>query len=102
MALGGQDQTLTFEALLFEDNRTGTTPFSYFVQNAPLSVDEKRLYEAWLTRTRYELFVVDEVIPGKELHLADLAGENRYRVYENKGTTTIKKGSVVIARIVPF
>jgi len=93
---------MLFEAVLFEDNRTGTTPFSYFVQNAPLSVDEKRLYEAWRTRTRYEFFVVEEVIPGKEIHLTDLVGENRYRVYEHKGTTSIKEGSVLIGRIVPF
>jgi hypothetical protein len=93
---------MLFEAVLFEDSRAGTTPFSYFVQNAPLSVDEKRLYEAWRTRTRYEFFVVEEVIPGEEIHLTDLGGENRYRVYEHKGTTSIKKGSVVIARIVPF
>ncbi len=93
---------MLFEAVLFEDNRTGTTPFSYFVQNAPLFVGEKRLYEAWRTRTRYEFFVVEEVIPGKGLHLTDLAGENRYRVYEHKGTTSIKKDSVIIARIVPF
>ena len=93
---------MLFEAVLFEDNRTGTTPFSYFVQNAPLSADEQRLYEAWRTRTRYEFFVVEEVLPSEELHLTDLAGENRYRVYEQRGTTSIKEGSVVIARIVPF
>ena len=45
---------------------------------------------------------VEKVVPGKEIHLAELAGTNRYRVYEHRGTTTIKEGSVVIARIVPF
>jgi hypothetical protein len=93
---------MLFEAVLFEDNRAGTTPFSYFVQNAPLSAEEQRLYEAWRTRTRYEFFVVEDVLTSEELHLADLGGENRYRVYEHRGTTSIKKGSVVIARIVPF
>ena len=94
--------TMLFEAVLFEDTSAGTTPFSYFVQHAPLSPDEKRLYEAWHTHTRYEFFAVEKVIPGKEVHLADLAGERRYRVYEHRGTATIKEGSVVIARIVPF
>ena len=93
---------MLFEAVLFEDNSAGITPFSYFLQNAPLSSDEKRLYNAWRTHTRYELFAVDKVIPGKEVHLADLAGEHRYRVYEHLGTATIKEGSIVIARIVPF
>src|SRR5207245_2803844 len=93
---------MLFEAVLFEDNRTGTTPFSYFVQNAPLSVGEKRLYEAWRAHTRYEFFVVEEVTPGKGIHLIDLAGENRYQVYEHRGTVSIKKDSVLIARIVPF
>jgi hypothetical protein len=93
---------MLFEAVLFEDNSAGITPFSYFLQNAPLSSDEKRLYNAWRTHTRYEFFAVEKVIPGKEVHLADLAGEHRYRVYEHRGTATIKEGSVVIARIVPF
>ena len=94
--------TMLFEAVLFEDNRAATTPLSYFVQNAPLSVDEKRLYEAWRTHTRYEFLAVEKVIPGKEVHLTDLAGENRYRVYEHRGTASIKQDSVLIARIVPF
>ena len=93
---------MLFESVLFEDSHTGITPFSYFVENAPLSVDEKRLYEAWRTHTRYEFFVVEKVTPGKELHVTDLAGKNRYRIYENKGTASIKEGRVIIARIVPF
>jgi hypothetical protein len=72
--------SMLFEAVLFEDNHTGTTPFSYFVDNAPLSADEKRLYKAWRTYTRYEFFVVEKVTPGKELYVTDL----------------------IIARIVPF
>jgi len=75
---------------------------SYFVQNAPLSANEKRLYEAWRMHTRYEFFAVEKVTPGKELHLTDLAHHNRYRVYEHQGTATIKEGSILIARIVPF
>ena len=94
--------SLLFEAVLFEDDRTGITPFCYFADNAPLSADEKRLYEAWRAHTRYEFFVVEKVTPGKELHLTDLAGKHRYRVYEDRGTTTIKEGTVIIARIVPF
>lgn len=96
--------TMLFEAVLFEHDHTGTTPFSYFVDNAPLSIDEKRLYETWRDHTHYEFFVVEKVTPGKELHVADLAGKNRYQVYENKGTTSIKlkEGVVIIARIVPF
>jgi hypothetical protein len=93
---------MLFEAILFEYNHTGMTPFSYFVDNAPLSVDEKRLYEAWRAHTRYQFFVVEKVTPGKELHVTDLIGKNRYRVYENKGTASIKEGMVIIARIVPF
>jgi hypothetical protein len=91
-----------FEAVLFEDHSAGTTPLFYFIQHAPLFPDEKRLYEAWRTHTRHEFFAVDKVVPGKEVHLAELAGANRYRVYEHRGTATIKEGTVVIARIVPF
>ena len=94
--------TMLFEAVQFEDTSAGTTPLSYFIQHAPLSEDEKRLYEAWRTHTRYEFFVVESVTAGSELRLADLAGEQRYRVYEQRGTTTMKQGSVIIARIVPF
>ena len=93
---------MLFEAVLFEDNHTGTTPFSYFVDNAPLSADEKRLYKAWRTYTRYEFFVVEKVTPGKELYVTDLIGKNHYQIYENKGTASIKEGMVIIARIVPF
>lgn len=93
---------MLFEAVSFEDNLAGTTPFSYFLQHAPLTADEKRLYEAWRSHTRHELFVVERVTPESGLCLADLSGENLYRVYEHRGTNTIKQGSVVIARIVPF
>jgi hypothetical protein len=93
---------MLFEAVLFEDAAAGTTPFVYFIRHAPLSPDEQRLYQAWHTHTRYQFFAVEKVIGGKEVHLADLAGENRYRVYEDRGTATMKEGSVVIARIVPF
>ena len=94
--------TMLFEAVLFEDTSAGTTPLTYFIQHAPLSMDEKRLYDAWRTHTRYGLFTVESVTPGSELCLADLAGEHRYRVYEQRGTTTIRQGSVIVARIVPF
>jgi hypothetical protein len=94
--------TMLFEAVLFEDTSAGTTPLSYFIQNAPLSRDEKRLYEAWRMHTRHELFVVERVTPESEILLADLSGEKLYRVYENRGTLTIKQRSVIIARIVPF
>src|ERR1700688_5315533 len=52
--------TMLFEAVLFEDNSAGTTPFPYFVQNAPLSPNEKRLYETWRTHTRYEFVAVEK------------------------------------------
>jgi hypothetical protein len=94
--------TMLFESVLFEDRHAGRTPLSYFVTDAPLSADEKRLYESWRTHTRYEFFAVEKVTPAKEVHLADLAGQRRYRVYEDRGTASIKPGSVVIARIVPF
>jgi hypothetical protein len=93
---------MLFEAVLFEDNRTGITPLSYFVQNAPLTKDEKRLYEAWRMHTRYGFFTVEKVTPGKELHLTALAHQNRYQVYEHRGTASIKEGSILIGRIVPF
>ena len=63
---------------------------------------EKRLYEAWRARTCHQFFVVEKVLPGKELHLTDLNGTHRYRIYEQKGTTTVIEGTVIIARIVPF
>ncbi len=61
--------TMLFEALLFEYNRTGMTPFAYFLDNAPLSIDEKRLYEAWRTHTRYEFFAVEKVTLAKNCTL---------------------------------
>ena len=53
--------TILFEAVLFEADSADTTPFSYFIRHAPLSPDEKRLYEAWRTHTRYEFFAVEKV-----------------------------------------
>jgi len=88
--------------VLFEDTSAGITPLSYFIQHAPLSGEGQRLYEAWREHTRHGLFAVESVTPGRELCLADLSGEQRYRVYEQRGTSTLKQGSVIIARIVPF
>lgn len=94
--------TMLFEAVLFEDNSTGPTPLSYFIDNAPLSRDEKRFYEAWRKYTRYEFFAVEKVTPDREIVLNDLSGERLYRVHEHRGTATMKAGSIIIARIVPF
>jgi hypothetical protein len=94
--------TMLFEAVLFEDTSAGATPLSYFIENAPLSADEKRLYGAWRSHTIYGFFAIEKVIAGKEVYLADLAGGKRYRVYKQRATTTLKEGTIVIARIVPF
>ena len=92
--------TMLFESVLFEDIRTGITPLLYFVNSAPLSGDEKRLYKSWCEQTRYDFFVVEAVVPGKKVHLLD--GENCYRIYESRGTTSMKAGQVIVARTVPF
>jgi hypothetical protein len=94
--------TMLFEAILFEDRSGKMTPLAYFVERAVLADAEKRLYEAWRDHTRYGFFAVEKIVPGEELHLIDLAGRNRYRVYETKGTGRMKQGMVIIARIVPF
>ena len=88
--------------MLFEDTSAGTTPLSYFLQHAPLSGEEKRLYDAWRTHTRHGLFAVESVTPGSEVRLADPSGAQLYRVYEQRGTITLQQGSVIVARIVPF
>ncbi len=36
------------------------------------------------------------------MQFADLAGKTRYRVYESKGSASMKEGTVMIARLVPF
>jgi hypothetical protein len=51
--------------VLFEDTHAGMTPFSYFVDHAPLSAEEKRLYQACRDRTRYESLVVEKSRPVK-------------------------------------
>ena len=61
------------------------TPLAYFVEHAVLADAEKQLCEAWRDHTRYGFFVVQKIVPGKEVHLSDLAGRNRYCVYEAKG-----------------
>ena len=93
---------MLFEALLFEDRSGEMTPLAYFVERAILADAEKRLYEAWRDHTRYGFFVVEKIVPGREIHLSDLAGRNRYCVYEAKGTARMQDGMVIIARIVPF
>jgi hypothetical protein len=94
--------TMLFEAILFEDASGKMTPMSYFVERAVLADAEERLYEAWRDHTRYGFFVIDKIVPGKEVHLSGLGGSNRYRVYEAKGTARMQQGMVIIARIVPF
>jgi hypothetical protein len=94
--------TMLFEALLFEDRSGEMTPLAYFVERAVLADAEKRLYEAWRQHTRYGFFVIEKIIAGKEIHLSDLAGRKRYRLYETKGTARMEDGMVIIARIVPF
>ena len=58
----------------------GTTPLSYFVRNAPLSPQEKRLCEVWRSNTRYGFFAAERILFGKE-QLSDVGDENRYGVY---------------------
>jgi len=94
--------SMLFEAVIFDGASDGTTPLAYFLSHAPLDEKEKRLYTAWQAQNRYGFYLVKKIIPDKEIHLTDLAGETAYKVYETSGTRTIKEGSVVIARIVPF
>jgi hypothetical protein len=83
-------------AILFEDTSAGATPLSYFIENAPLSADEKRLYAAWHSHANYGFFS-SRIITGEEVHLAALAGGKRYRVYEQQATTPLKEGAIVRA-----
>src|SRR6266567_2961421 len=93
---------MIFEAVLFEDVRIGITHFSYFVEHAPLSSGYKRLYEVWNIRNLFGFFIVKKIVPEKEVHLTDLIGKAHFKVYEKQGTSTLKKGAVIIVRIVPF
>jgi hypothetical protein len=93
---------MLFEAVIFDVASDGVTPLAYFLSHAPLDEKEKRLYNAWQAQNRYGFYLVKKIIPDKEIHLTDLAGETAYKVYETSGMRTIKEGSVVIARIVPF
>jgi hypothetical protein len=94
--------TMLFDALVFEDTSSGITPLAYFVDHAALADAEKRLYEAWRQHTRYGFYVIEKLIAGKEIHVTDLNGRERYRLYETKGTATMKEGAVIVARLVPF
>jgi len=94
--------SMLFEAVIFDVESDGGTPLTYFLSHAPLDEKEKRLYTAWQAHNHYGFYLVKKIIPDKEIHLTDLAGETAYKVYETSGTRTIKEGSVVIARIVPF
>jgi hypothetical protein len=94
--------TMLFEALLFDVEQAGQTPLSYFISNAPLSITEKQLYEAWKHKNCFGFFRIEKIIPGTELHLIDLTGKRRYRVYETKATASMKERSIILARLVPF
>ncbi len=93
---------MLFEAVTFDVESDGGTPLAYFLSHAPLDEKEKRLYTAWQTHNHYGFYLVQKIIPDKEIHLTDLAGETAYKIYETSGTRTVKEGTVVIARIVPF
>lgn len=82
---------ILFDALLFEDTSTGKKPLAYFVDHAVPADAEKRLYEAWRQHTRHGFFVIEKIIAGKELHVTELTGRNRYRVFETKGRATMKE-----------
>src|SRR5882762_973386 len=94
--------SMLFESVLFEDTHIGKTPLAYFIDNAPLSSQEKHLYQAWRIHTRYEFFLIEKVIPEQEIHLTDLLGKTHYKIYETSGTLTLTEGKVIIARLVPF
>ena len=93
---------MLFEAVIFDVESGGETPLAYFLSHAPLDEKEQRLYKAWQTHNHYGFYLVQKIIPEKEIHLTDLAGKTAYKVYETSGTRTVKEGTVVIARLVPF
>jgi len=93
---------MMFEAIIFEATHQGETPLKYFINNAPLGEDYKRLYQSWIDNNRYGFWMVKKIIPDKEIHITDLAQKNFYRVYETQGTRTIKEGLTIVGRIVPF
>ncbi len=94
--------SMMFEAIIFDAAYQGETPLSYFVNNAPLGEEYKRLYQSWIDNNRYGFWVVKKIIPDKEMHITDLAQKSTYKVYETLGTHTVKEGVVIIGRIVPF
>jgi hypothetical protein len=94
--------SMLFEAVTFEAEHDGYTPFAYFLTHAQLSEEQRRLYAAWQANTRFGFFKIGKIIPLQEVHLTDIAGVHTYKVYETQGTRTLKEGMVVVARLVPF
>jgi hypothetical protein len=94
--------SMLFEAVIFEEEYEGETPLAYFLTHASLDEGQKRFYQAWQAHNHYGFFVVEKIVPEKEVHLTDLAGKTTYKVYETRGTLTLKEGTVVIGRLVPF
>ena len=93
---------MLFEAVTFDIASDGETPLAYFLSHAPLDERSNDSIKRGRHITTMASILSKRSIPDKEIHLTDLAGETAYKVYETSGTRTIKEGSVIIARIVPF
>ena len=91
------DDPLVTDAVLFEGGA-----FAEFlaVRGDLLPADERLLAEQWLLVDR-SVFEVDEVRRGKGVTLRDVRTGDRHDVAERTGSTTLRPGQLICARVVP-
>jgi tetratricopeptide (TPR) repeat protein len=90
------------DALMFEGDYQGKSPLAYFINNAPLTQEEREMYQSWLAKTRYSVFEIKEVMFGKNLVAIDLLTKETLVIYEKLATYDTLAGEVITGRIVPF
>lgn len=89
------------ETIIFEGDYQGFTPLEYFLENASLTEDQHQKYSSWVRKSRFSLFQVLDLQPGKWVKVEDLLTGKIHVIYEHLGTLNIQNGMVIFARILP-
>ncbi|MFH1838383.1 MAG: SEC-C metal-binding domain-containing protein [Candidatus Kuenenbacteria bacterium] len=90
------------EALIFEEKINNQTIIEYFIKEAPLSDQERQMYQTWKEKSFFSFFEIIDVNIGKSLRLKNLVDGKIYLVFEKMGTYQINKGMIIPNRLIPL
>lgn len=94
------EYSVLLDALTFEPDEKGITPFDYFLKNAKLTPKEKQFYTFWKKHTVFSIFEVTDM-NHNQMQIKDIIFGRIYHVFNFPVGEKPKIGSLIMARLLP-